>query len=152
MSNINNALQRKLSVSNKYCTNRNLTETFYLQVESSRRNSKRSSSFHMSGSSKARSSPSELPSQSCPSPPVLTRHHSGTAQASSSNQKQSSSTSKKINAKSHRKEYLATSSVSPGLKVWEHNKSATICFLDRWPQTKLALTGLTGQSIRQAES
>ena len=77
----------------------------------------------MSGS-KAGASVSEMPTQSCPSPPVLfkntelrARRQSGGAQLgkkhSSSSLKQSSSTSKKTNAKSHRKEYLAISNNDP---------------------------------------
>ena len=98
-----------------------------MQVESSRRNSKRpGSSFHISGSSKSRSSPSELPTQSCPSPPVLTRHHSGSVQASSSSLKQSSSTSKKTNAKSHRKEYLAISNNEPGSESGSEKEEVSI--------------------------
>ena len=71
---------------------------------------------------------SEVPTQSCPSPPVLfkntelrARKQSGGSQAplgkkhssSSSSLKQSSSSSKKTNAKSHRKEYLAISNNDP---------------------------------------
>ena len=70
---------------------------------------------------------SEVPSQSCPSPPVLfkntelrARRQSGASltqlgkkRSSSSSVKQSSSTSKKTNAKSHRKEYLAISNNEP---------------------------------------
>ena len=69
---------------------------------------------------------SEVPSQSCPSPPVLfkntelrARRQSGGSltqpgkKHSSSSLKQSSSTSKKTNAKSHRKEYLAISNNDP---------------------------------------
>ena len=92
-----------------------------MQVESSKKNSKRSSS-------KPGLSVCEVPSQSCPSPPVLFkntelrgRKQSGGSQAqlgkkhssSSSSLKQSSSSSKKTNAKSHRKEYLAISNNDP---------------------------------------
>ena len=77
--------------------------------------------------SKPGSSVSEVPSQSCPSPPPVlfkntehrARRQSGTSQTqpgkkhSSSSLKQSSSTSKKTNAKSHRKEYLAISNNDP---------------------------------------
>ena len=76
--------------------------------------------------SKPGASVSEVPSQSCPSPPVLfkntelrARRQSGGSltqpgkKHSSSSLKQSSSTSKKTNAKSHRKEYLAISNNDP---------------------------------------
>lgn len=89
-------------------------------MESSKRSSRRSgSSFHISGWSRPRSSVCEAPSQSCPSPPVLTSQHDpqprDSKKPSSSSQKQgsSSSTSKKTNSKSHRKEYLAISNNEP---------------------------------------